>query len=117
MDVYNDLTLNIDYGKIYQFTTEVMQRHDYVFKLLFETFDKDEAINDSTTNRIIALSAALVVLNMFNNYVNSEQLEAKRKELNDELEGLQEVRDKLKPNQRKGGSDEDQRVFNLLKQL
>ena len=113
--MYNDLTLNIEYGKIHEFTTELMQRHGYVFKLLFETFNKEEAISEPT-NRIIALSTALVVLNMFNNYVNSEQLEAKRTALNDELEGLQEVRDKLN-NLRKGGADEFQRVFNLLKQL
>lgn len=115
--MYKDLTLHIAYGDIHEFETELMNRHGYVFKMLFETFDKQEAINDPTTNRIIALSTSLVVLNMFNRYVDEDQLEAKRKELNDELEGLQEVRDKLKSNLRKGGSDEYQRVFNLLKQL
>ena len=115
--MYKDLTLNINYGDIHEFETNVQNRHGYVFKMLFETFDKEEALNDPTTNRIIALSTSLVILNMFADYVNSEQLEAKRTALNDELEGLKEVRDKLKSNLRKGGADEYERVFNLLKQL
>ena len=63
-----------------KFINNFKEKQNYVYKLLTESFDK----NDEQTNRIIMLSTAIVMINGFNGYVNEDELEAKCNELNDE---------------------------------
>ena len=110
MEVLKDLTLNISLCEINDFMMKFEDKWHYAYNLLSDTFDKDEVMNNSTTNRIIVLSIAIVSLNVFKGYVDEKILDAKRQELNDELEGLNTRKDHTT-------NEEYERVFNLLKQL
>ena len=112
MELLNNLTVNISFGNIHEFINNFKEKQNYVYKLLTESSDK----NDEQTNRIITLSTAIIMINAFNGYVNEDELEAKRNELNDELETLQEEQAKQTTSLRKGPSNY-QHVSDLLKQL
>ena len=109
MEALNDLTLTITFNDVHDLINKFESRRHYAYQLLSETFDKDEVMNNPSTNRIIMLSTTIVALNALNEYTDEKELEAKRQELNDELEDYT-------PSLKKGANDY-QRVFDLLKQL
>jgi len=123
MNDIKDLTLSIKLGDIHQFMIKYEQQSAFIYKTIFNTFDEQDAINNDTINRIITLSAEIISLNMFKDYVNSDELETKRKTLNDELEQMNELKNKSENENetklRKSGNNdgEYQRVFNILSQL
>ena len=114
-----DLRLDIELNDIHEFMIKYEQQRDFLYRTFWRTFDESEA-NETITNRIITLSTEIIVLNMFEPYINAEELEAKRKNLNEELENMKELRAKTNMNKelRKGTNDgEYERIFNVLNQI
>ena len=118
MEDIKDLSLNVPLGEIHRFMLLYEQRRDFVYATIWQSFDESER-ELATTIRIITLSTEIILLNsIFKDYINEDDLTAKNKTLNEELENMKELRTKNEKELRKGNNESDyERVFNVLSQL
>ena len=118
MNDIENLKFNIELGDIRKFMMLYEQRKDFVFSTIWQSFDESER-ELATTIRIITLSTEIILLNsIFKDYINEDDLTAKNKTLNEELENMKELRTKNEKELRKGNNESDyERVFNVLSQL